>query len=261
MIREKDIKAALIDWLYDRGQLDDAVIVNEMAVANWSRRADIAVANGRLYAYEIKSSADTLKRLPGQVDLFACYFDKVTVVAATKFVSKILESYPSEVGVLEVIDDAGVARIRQVRSGRLSETRDAAILSGFLTKVDLLQLLKSEGVEIAADLSRRALVKEVSNLPIRPVKRYVLSRIKEKYRDTFEAFSLARSTSGTLESISMLSRRGAAVRAAFEQTKRYSQTSFSPNPNAKPLKLTGFEFLNEDLSGLPSTVISRRKKV
>lgn len=84
VIKEKAIKAALIDWLYAKGMVCDAVVINEMVVANWARRADIAVANGRLYGFEIKSAFDSLKRLPGQIESFRRHFDKVTVVAASK---------------------------------------------------------------------------------------------------------------------------------------------------------------------------------
>ncbi|HBO1307400.1 sce7726 family protein [Pseudomonas aeruginosa] len=260
MIREKDIKAALIDWLYNKGQIQDAVIINEMVVANWSRRADIAVANGKLYAYEIKSSADTLKRLPGQVDLFSSHFDKVTVVAAAKFIPKILESYPSHIGVLEVTDEGGAAKIKQIRAGRLNETRNTAILADFLTKTDIHSLLKSEGISVPSTAARSTLVQQISSLPSRSVKKYVLTRLKEKYKDTFEAFSLARSTSNTFDSISLLSKKENAIRATRQRIEGYVESSFSPNPNAKPLSLGGLNLTLEDIAGLPLSVICRKKR-
>lgn len=260
MIREKDIKAALIDWLYEKGHVEDAVIINEMVVANWSRRADIAVANGRLYAYEIKSDADTLKRLPGQVDLFSSHFDKVTLVVASKFVSTVLDGYPPEIGVLEVVCENGAVRLRQARAGRIVETKDAAVLSSFLTKLDLYKLLRKEGVKATPDMPRRDLVGQVSTLPTRVVKSYVLSFLKEKYKATFDAFSFARLSLGSYESISMLSRRDSAVRSGSEVQKSYSETVFCSNPNARPLSLGGLDLPLEHLQDLPATVICRRPR-
>lgn len=260
MVREKEIKAALIDWVYAKGLVDDAVIISELVVANWSRRADLAIANGKLYAYEIKSSADTLKRLPGQVDVFSSYFDKVTVVAAAKFIPKILESYPAEVGVLEVIEKDGLVRLRQARAGRLSENRDASALAAFLTKADISKLLRSEGFQVTSEMSRSALSLELSRLPVRTVKGYVLSMLKEKYKQGFDAFASARGVSGTYESMAFLSRSDSALRANLEEERNYSSSSLRVNPNARPLRLGVLELPNGQLQDLPATVICRSRK-
>lgn len=261
MIREKDIKAALIDWLYEKGHVDDAVIINEMVVANWSRRADIAVANGRLYAYEIKSDADTLKRLPGQVELFSSHFDKLTLVVASKFVSSVLESYPPEVGVLEVVSERGIIRLRQARAGRIVENKNSAILSSFLTKSDLCRLLRREGIKVSLDSPRSELVRQVCGLSCRVVKEYVLSFLKSKYKTTFDAFSCARLSLGTYESISLLSKRESMVRSVLDEVNTYSSSSFQPNPNARPLSLGELDLPIEHLRDLPATVICRHSKV
>lgn len=260
MIRERDIKAALIDWLYEKGHVQDAVIINEMVVANWSRRADVAIANGRLSAFEIKSDADTLKRLPGQVDLFSSHFDKVTLVVATKFVSTVLENYPPEIGVLEVVSDGGSIRLRQARAGRIVETKDASVLSSFLTKSDLCRLLRNEGLKATPDMSRGDLVDCISILPVRVVKKYVLSFLKDKYKSTFDAFSSARSLQGTYESIPMLSRRESAIRFALEEVKSYSEANYRPNPNSRPLSLEELDLPIEHLQDLPATVLCRRPR-
>lgn len=260
MIREKDIKAALIDWLYEKGHVEDAVIINEMVVANWSRRADIAVANGRLSVYEIKSDADTLKRLPGQVDLFSSHFDKVTLVVASKFVSTVLDGYPPEIGVLEVMCDGGAIRLRQARAGRIVETKNSSVLSSFLTKLDLCKLLRKEGVNASPGMSRCELVELVSNLHARVVKNYVLSFLKDKYKPTFDAFSSARLSLGSYESISLLRRSESPVRSAFESDKFYSVADFCSNPNARPLSLGELDLPLEHLQDLPATVICRKTR-
>lgn len=75
-LREQEVKIALINWLYINGHLNDATIINEMVVANWARRADLAVANGNLHAFEIKSDFDSLKRLEGQLSTFSSRFEQ-----------------------------------------------------------------------------------------------------------------------------------------------------------------------------------------
>lgn len=260
MVREREIKSALIDWLYGKGLDSDSVIISELVVANWSRRADLAIANGKLYAYEIKSSADTLKRLPGQVDLFSSCFDKVTVVAATKFVPRILEDYPAEVGVLEVIEKKGVVTFKQARAGRLSNNRNSSTLAGFLTKLDICRLLRSEGIQASPDMSRDSLCLEMSGLPVRVVREYVLSVLKDKYRQEFEAFASARRILGSYESMSLLSRSESVVRANLDCDKKYPSLSRRVNPNARPLRLGALGLSSGQLQDLPVTVICRSRK-
>ncbi|CAQ83853.1 MULTISPECIES: sce7726 family protein [Photorhabdus] len=72
--KEDSIKAALIDWLIERNELNDnAVLINELPIANFSRRVDLALANGKLHAYEIKSDSDSLARLEGQISTYIPY--------------------------------------------------------------------------------------------------------------------------------------------------------------------------------------------
>ena len=49
---------------------------------------DIAVINGNLYAYEIKSEADNLARLPSQINAYDKVFDFSTIVIHEKHYSK-----------------------------------------------------------------------------------------------------------------------------------------------------------------------------
>ena len=257
MIREYDIKAALIDWLYEKGHVDNAVIVNEMVVANWSRRVDIAVANGRLHAYEIKSDADTLKRLPGQVELFSSHFDKLILVVASKFVSTVLSEYPSEVGVLEVVYENKKIHFRQARAGRIVETKDHKILSGFLTKLDMYKFLRMEGVTADISMARADLIELMRSTSVRSLRQYVISTVKEKYSDTFKAFENKRSVEGTYKSISMLSRRELLLRMTLQKTCTVSEVSAKPNPHAKPLNLKGIGKYIDDLDAIPASVIRR----
>ncbi len=62
---ESDIKALLIQFLMEKNILsEDAIIINELTVDKYARRADIVLLKkDELHAYEIKSDADSLTRL------------------------------------------------------------------------------------------------------------------------------------------------------------------------------------------------------
>lgn len=261
MIREKAIKAALVDWLFEKGMFNDAILMSEMVIANWSRRADLAIANGRLCAFEIKSDGDSLKRLPGQVDSFSAHFDKVTVVAVSKFVPSILKDYPTHVGVLEIYTSGGSIKFRQARAGRLVENRDFFRLSTFLTKSEIVKLLRRNGYKLSLEASRRQLIESVSKLPLKQVKAFVLECVKARYSETSHAFFESRAIQGSLDSLRLLSKSENQLRA-FSEACEYPQKAkgiYIENPNMRPLELSSLG-LGELPDYMPSRVIVRKPK-
>lgn len=184
LLRETEIKAALIDRLVDRGMLQDAVLINEMVVANWSRRVDLAVANGNLHAYEIKSDLDSLKRLDGQLDAYLARFDKTTVVCAPRFTIEVLKRTPSFVEVLEVDVVNEEISFKVARRGALRPIRDKAVLVGFLLKSELASLLKNQ----ALAQSRKVLEESARAFPVAVLRRYVLECLKRRYKETSTLF-------------------------------------------------------------------------
>ncbi|MBJ2345547.1 MULTISPECIES: sce7726 family protein [Pseudomonas] len=261
VIKEKAIKAALIDWLYAKGMVRDAVVINEMVVANWARRADIALANGRLYGFEIKSAFDSLKRLPGQIESFRCHFDKVTVVAASKFIADITESYPSEVGVIEVYLKSDKVAFRQVRAGRIDEVKNSQYLASLITRVEIERLLRAEGISFKVGATRKELLQYVDLIAIKKMRSFALSCIKERYRKTFIAFDKAREANGSLESLSLLS-RGESLRAVLSLSQEIPQSYFraagGEYERSVDTSVLGHEFgaIPEDM---PQTVLVRRR--
>lgn len=261
MFSEKEIKALLIDWLFEKGMVDNAVVINEMVVANWSRRADIAVANGRLYGFEIKSHFDTLKRLPGQVESFQAHFDKVVVVAASKFIKTLERDYPSEIGILEVYEVSGRAKLRQVRAGRISEVKDIFKLTSLITKSELERFVRQKGIAIRFGMSRSELVSACGVVSIKLLRAYVLDCIKQRYNDSFQTFLDGRSNRSTEDCLELLS-KSATVRVNLKrQLALYSQ-SYSKAPRQE--KKIDFSMLGGSAEAhgvdMPQSVLVRRQR-
>ena len=59
----------------------DTLVIDELGLQHGKCRADIAVVNGHLVGYEIKSSSDSLSRLKQQVESYNAVFDRVFIVA------------------------------------------------------------------------------------------------------------------------------------------------------------------------------------
>ncbi|WP_422402611.1 sce7726 family protein [Pseudomonas sp. GZD-209] len=263
MLSEREIKVLLIDWLYEKGLVEDAVIISEMVVANWSRRADIAVANGRLYGFEIKSHFDTLKRLPGQIESFQEHFDKVVVVAASKFISSIESQYSEDIGILEVFVQSGRPRLRQVRAGRIREVKSVARLTSLITKVELERFLKVTGITYPMGAARAELAAQCGARHLQKLRAYVLSCIKNRYAESFEAFTKERNENSTESGLDLLS-RSVVDRVSLErQIEKFGadyKCAVKPRA-AKPLNFAALG-LDAEASGveMPQSVIVRRRR-
>lgn len=184
MLREHDIKTALIVRLHQKGMLDNAVLINEMVVAKWSRRADLALANGTLQAFEIKSDYDSLKRLDGQLATFNSRFEKVTVVCAPKFTIEVLSRVSHETEVLEVFKSNDSIVFKVIQRGKTRNIKDKNILISFLLKKEIQLLLKNNGLTHAVNFAREELESECLKLPGNLIRTFVLDTLKNRYQET-----------------------------------------------------------------------------
>jgi hypothetical protein len=206
VLNEAQIKAAVIDRLYATGALSNAVLINEMVVGNWSRRADLAVANGKLHAFEIKSDLDTLRRLKGQVETYLDRFDKVTVVITSRFSQPVQEQIDERVELWEVSENDGACSIKILRRGRTSLIADRRILAGYLLKTELALFLTSRGLRTSSDLPRREMIELFETIPLSAARKFVLSALKSRYQPTFTAFDSARIKETKTHDLSNLSK-------------------------------------------------------
>ncbi|MBN4098611.1 sce7726 family protein [Methylobacterium sp. OT2] len=99
-MHDRDVRAAVLNWLGDVHAGDaDTRVVQEMGIWAGSVRVDIAVINGELCGFELKSERDTLERLPAQAELYNQVFDRVTLVIAERHATKAAGIIPDWWGV------------------------------------------------------------------------------------------------------------------------------------------------------------------
>jgi hypothetical protein len=208
---EARLKAAVIDKLYLSSHVDrDAVLVSEMVVDNWSRRADVVLANGKLWCFEIKSEMDSLSRLPGQIDTFARSFEKLIVVVARKFEAAARELLPDGVG-LWVEDGDGILKER-VRPKVMALSKEAAIIA--MTAAELRRLLACNGMAPTGDAQRAQLCELAACLPASDLANAARDAIKKRHRARHVIFEERRAKDGTTAALSAL--RRPAVRSSRE---------------------------------------------
>jgi hypothetical protein len=182
---EAKIKALLLNYLVNKGDLNSSMsVINEFTIDNLSRRADlVSLDDKKMVAYEIKSEADTLKRLDGQVTKYLEYFDKVVIVAATRHISSVIAMVPSNVAVWEIIDNK--FKIRQ--RGRIEVIKSRNSLISLLNSKELLKLSKKLNLNSKLK-SRKSLEEVLSKSPIYSLREAALDNIKRRYISTNDNF-------------------------------------------------------------------------
>jgi len=191
---ESVIKINLIRWLEEKGFLENAVLINELPVANssrtkFSRRVDIAVANGKLFGFEIKSEFDSLDRLEGQIELYGRRFDKVFVVCADKFTDKVLEMTNSAVAVIEFESLGNGLQFKMKRRGRVELKKKPEELLSFVNKKDILGELRRRKSDFDTGLSRQELYSICGGvLTLQEVRSLSLETLKRNYQSRFNFF-------------------------------------------------------------------------
>jgi hypothetical protein len=124
----------------------DTLIIDELGLAHARCRIDIAVINGYIHGYEIKSAMDSLARLGGQVEIFRQTLQKLTIVAASRHLAGVLADVPDWCGIIEAEQGPrGGIRLNVVRSASSNPDVDPVMMAHLLWRPEVLQLLSQLG--------------------------------------------------------------------------------------------------------------------
>jgi hypothetical protein len=125
----------------------DTLVVDELGLAHAKVRIDIAVINGCVHGYEIKSGLDTLNRLPYQLDLYRECLGKLTLVAAPRHIDRIHKMVPPWCGITVASQGLrGAIMFSVMRRSRANPDVDAGQLAHLLWKTEAAILLARFGV-------------------------------------------------------------------------------------------------------------------
>jgi hypothetical protein len=116
----------------------------------------VAVVNGALHGYEIKSSADNLDRLPAQVKAFDEVFDFLTLVVAGRHLRTSLAFLPPSWGVIEACDEISGVQLRRHRSPDRNDQLNPRAIAGLLWRDELLSILEDRGSDKGVRAASRA---------------------------------------------------------------------------------------------------------
>jgi hypothetical protein len=121
----------------------DTLVIDELGLNHGKCRADIAVVNGHLIGYEIKSNNDSLRRLKGQVKSYNAVFDKIFIVIGDRYIRSIQRHIPAWWGVIGSIrGPKGAVNFDTIRKPQTNESIDPISIAQLLWRNEVIEILK-----------------------------------------------------------------------------------------------------------------------
>ncbi|WP_049775114.1 sce7726 family protein [Hyphomicrobium denitrificans] len=182
-MRDSDVREALRARLgAEHAGASDTRLVEEMGIWSGTVRIDVAVINGELSGYELKSDSDTLERLPAQADIYGKVFDRMTLVVGSKHAKKALKIIPKWWGCLEARVSDNRLVLKHKRKARINPGRDAKIIAQLLWKEEALAILDFHGLAGGWRSRRSAEILErlVERIPFASLTAHVRAALKAR---------------------------------------------------------------------------------
>lgn len=145
-MRDADVRSALRMYLDEQhGDDPETLTVDELALCG-QVRIDVAVVNGSLAGYELKSERDTLRRLPNQASVYSRVFDEVTLVVARKHSDAAAPIVPTWWGLSEAHMVGDTVHLEMTRPPAENPVIDPRWLVRLLWRDEALAALETHGL-------------------------------------------------------------------------------------------------------------------
>lgn len=123
-------------------------------------RADVAMINGELAGFEIKSDVDRLSRLAAQIEFYGRIFDRAAVVTGPKHVSLLRRKLPSWWGLWVAESAAGNIALYRDRLGERNESPSRRARLALLSRNEMAAVLREHGACAEVCRGRRGALEE-----------------------------------------------------------------------------------------------------
>lgn len=147
-------------------QCPNTIVIDELGLAHGKNRIDIAVVNGCIHGFEIKSSKDNLSRLPEQLAVYSKTMEKLSIIAAPNHFDAVQQMSPDWCGLILVEKGVrGGIKFKTIRRAGKNPSVDLIALSHLLWRKEAIGLLRELGAaEKELQGSRLKLYTQLSEL-------------------------------------------------------------------------------------------------
>ncbi len=179
-MRDLDIRLILNAFLRDRFVLHDpsCILLDEFGLCQGTARVDVAVINGSIHGYEIKSEHDTLQRVDSQLAVYTKTLDYLTFVTNEKHLAHLDASIPAWCGLF-VIDKDGILRIE--RESQKNADIDPHSLVQLLWRDEAIAILRQLGFHKGMHRVKSALWHDIAEaVPVDELNEIVRDTLKTR---------------------------------------------------------------------------------
>ena len=123
----------------------DTLVIDELGLNNGKNRADIAVINGLLIGYEIKSNSDSLIRLKEQIKSYNSIFDKSYIIVGNRYVDTIHKHLPDWWGIILVLKGSRFAvNFKLIRKPCMNQHTNPVSIARLLWRDEAANILRKK---------------------------------------------------------------------------------------------------------------------
>ena len=141
-IRAAFMSSLLPSYLHDQR----ALVVEELGLRHGRARIDLAIVNGELLGFELKSDLDSLQRLPEQAMVYNSVLDKITLIVTERHLNAAIQQLPDWWGVLLAqLNSDGAVLFSEVRSSRTNPLVEKVAVARLLWRAEALGILEELG--------------------------------------------------------------------------------------------------------------------
>lgn len=182
-LRDGDIRRALeASLVLEHSVTGDTTILHEMKVYRPTARVDVAVVNGEITAFEIKSDVDSFARLKDQIAGYDAVFDRISIVTTSRQIKLARQKIPRWWGI--AVSDGISISIK--RTAKRNPHRQLTSLLFSLSRSELISILRANDASQGHSSSSIAAlvqlaVQRISEDDIRASCRNVLKRRRGRY--------------------------------------------------------------------------------
>ena len=137
------------------GSDPDTAIIDELSIRGGRNRVDLALVNGVLHGFELKSDYDTLCRLPDQVSAYNTVCDRVTLVVAERHLKDAVEFIPDWWGIRVVRGMSKGLVFRDFKLAQTNPSMNPIAVAQMLRRNEASALLANFGATEATAITHR----------------------------------------------------------------------------------------------------------
>jgi hypothetical protein len=164
-------------------------VIDELGLEHGASRIDVAVVNGIIHGYELKSERDTLNRLPGQMPIYSSVLDRVTLIAAERHAEAAIRVVPPWWGIkVADVGQRGGIQFRTLQKARDNPALQPLAIARLLWREEAMKLLTHLGESRGLTGQRRATVyaRLAEVAPLDLLRCHVRERLKKRTDWRFE---------------------------------------------------------------------------